>query len=33
VLVRAKVAQDGAAKTEPIILRVELQDGGWKLRL
>lgn len=33
VLIRAKVAQDGAVKDEPIILRVELQDGGWKLRL
>jgi hypothetical protein len=33
VLVRAKVAQDGAAKDEPIILRVEHEAGGWKLRL
>ncbi|MDY7230131.1 hypothetical protein [Hyalangium rubrum] len=33
VLVRAKVARDGAVREEPFILRVELQDGGWKLRL
>lgn len=33
VLVRAKVAQNGAVRGEPVILRVELQDGGWKLRL
>jgi hypothetical protein len=33
VLVRAKVARDGTVRDEPVILRVELQDGGWKLRL
>jgi hypothetical protein len=33
VLVRAKVARDGAVRDEPVILRVELQDGGWRLRL
>jgi orotate phosphoribosyltransferase-like protein len=33
VLVRAKVARDGAVREEPVILRVELHDGVWKLRL
>jgi hypothetical protein len=33
VLVRAKVARNGTVREEPVILRVELQDGGWKLRL
>ncbi|HEX8706533.1 MAG TPA: hypothetical protein VF815_47300 [Myxococcaceae bacterium] len=33
VLVRAKMAQNGTVRDEPVILRVELQDGGWKLRL
>jgi hypothetical protein len=33
VLVRAKLARDGAVRAEPFILRVERQDGGWKLRL
>lgn len=33
VLVEARVARDGAVREEPFILRVEHQDGGWKLRL
>lgn len=33
VLVRAKLARDGTVRPEPFILRVERQDGGWKLRL
>jgi hypothetical protein len=33
VLVRAKLARDGAVREEPYVLRVEHQDGGWKLRL
>jgi len=33
VLVRAKLARDGAVRTEPFVLRVERQDGEWKLRL
>jgi hypothetical protein len=33
VLVRAKLAWDGAVRAEPYVLRVEHQDGGWKLRL
>jgi hypothetical protein len=33
VLVRAKVARGGTVRDEPVILRVELQDGRWKLRL
>jgi hypothetical protein len=33
VLVRAKLARDGAVRAEPYILRVERQDGEWKLRL
>lgn len=33
VLVRAKLARDGAVRAEPFVLRVERQDGEWKLRL
>ncbi|HVG59481.1 MAG TPA: hypothetical protein VNA24_13065 [Hyalangium sp.] len=33
VLVQAKLARDGAVREEPYVLRVEHQDGGWKLRL
>jgi hypothetical protein len=33
VLVRAKLARDGAVREEPYILRVERQEGGWRLRL
>ncbi|WP_224362823.1 hypothetical protein [Hyalangium versicolor] len=33
VLVEARVARDGAVRQEPFLLRVEHQDGGWKLRL
>jgi hypothetical protein len=33
VLVRAKVARDGAVREEPFVLRVERQAGEWKLRL
>jgi hypothetical protein len=33
VLVRAKLARDGTVRDEPYVLRVEHQDGGWKLRL
>jgi hypothetical protein len=33
VLVQAKLARDGVVKEEPYVLRVEHQDGGWKLRL
>lgn len=33
VLVRARLARDGAVREEPYVLRVEQQDGGWKLRL
>jgi hypothetical protein len=33
VLVRARLARDGAVREEPYVLRVEHQDGGWKLRL
>jgi hypothetical protein len=33
VLVRAKLAQDGAVREAPFVLRVEHQGGGWKLRL
>jgi hypothetical protein len=33
VLVRAKLAQYGTVREEPAVLRVELQDGAWKLRL
>ncbi len=33
VLVRARLARDGAVRAEPYVLRVERQDGGWKLRL
>ncbi len=32
VLVRARVAQNGRLKEEPLLLRVERQEGGWKLR-
>jgi hypothetical protein len=33
VLVRAKVARGGAVREAPFLLRVERQDGVWKLRL
>lgn len=33
VLVQAKLARDGSVRAEPFILRVERQDGGWRLRL
>jgi hypothetical protein len=33
VLVRIKVARDGAVKEAPLVLRVEHQGGRWKLRL
>jgi len=33
VLVQAKLARDGTVREEPYVLRVEHQDGGWKLRL
>jgi len=33
VLVRTKLARDGTVRAEPFILRVERQDGEWKLRL
>ena len=33
VLVEARMARDGEVRQEPYVLRVEHQDGGWKLRL
>jgi hypothetical protein len=33
VLVQAKLARDGAVREAPFVLRVEYQNGGWKLRL
>lgn len=33
VLVEARMSRDGAVRQEPYILRVEHQDGAWKLRL
>lgn len=33
VLVRTKLARDGAVRDAPVVLRVEHQNGGWKLRL
>ena len=33
VLVQAKLAQDGVVREAPAILRVEHQNGVWKLRL
>ena len=33
VMVRARVAREGIPREEPLVLRVERQDGGWKLRL
>jgi hypothetical protein len=33
VLVQAKLARDGSVHEAPVILRVEHQNGGWKLRL
>ncbi len=33
VMVRARMARGGVPREEPLVLRVEQQDGGWKLRL
>ena len=32
VMVRARMARGGVPREEPLVLRVEHQDGGWKLR-
>ncbi|XXF77769.1 hypothetical protein P2318_32675 [Myxococcaceae bacterium GXIMD 01537] len=32
VLVRARLAQGGVTREAPLVLRVERQAGGWKLR-
>lgn len=32
VMVRARMARGGVPREEPLVLRVEQQDGGWKLR-
>jgi hypothetical protein len=31
-MVRARLARGGVPREEPLVLRVEQQDGGWKLR-
>ena len=33
VMVRARMTRGGVPREEPLVLRVEHQDGGWKLRL
>ncbi len=33
VMVRARMARGGVPREEPLVLRVERQAGGWKLRL
>lgn len=33
VMVRARMSRGGVRREEPLVLRVERQDGGWKLRL
>lgn len=33
VMVSARISRQGVPREEPLILRVERQDGGWKLRL
>ncbi len=33
VMVRTRVSRHGVPREEPLVLRVERQDGGWKLRL
>lgn len=33
VMVRARVSREGVPREEPLVLRVERQGDGWKLRL